>query len=149
MIDRYFHSVRELLERRTLKLLFRFVMTNDFQKHLSRRQRQILDILYEVGEASVLDIQSRLPKAPTPMAIRRMLQILEEDKGLVKRRKEGRNYIYMPKPARGKTGTRMLNHVVKTFSFTGGMPKRDAMQLVKGGEVFTCLWRDYRSSLVL
>jgi len=128
MIDRYFHSVRELLERRTLKLLFRFVMTNDFQKHLSRRQRQILDILYEVGEASVLDIQSRLPKAPTPMAIRRMLQILEEDKGLVKRRKEGRNYIYMPKPARGKTGTRMLNHVVKTF-FDGNFTNAFAAHL--------------------
>jgi BlaI family penicillinase repressor len=103
-------------------------MNNDFQKHLSRRQRQILDILYEVGEASVLEIQDRLPKAPTPMAIRRMLQILEEDKGLVKRRKEGRNYIYTARPARGKTGAKMLNHVVKTF-FDGSFSRALAAHL--------------------
>lgn len=100
----------------------------DFQKHLSRRQRQILDILYEMGEASVLEIQAQLPKAPTPMAIRRMLQILEEDKGLVKRRKEGRNYVYMPRPARGKTGAKMLNHVLKTF-FDGSLPQALAAHL--------------------
>ena len=103
-------------------------MNNDFQKHLSRRQRQILDILYEVGEASVLEIQARLPKAPTPMAIRRMLQILEEDKGLVKRRKEGRNYIYTARPARAKTGAKMLNHVVKTF-FDGAFSRALAAHL--------------------
>ena len=103
-------------------------MNTDFQKHLSRRQRQILDILYEVGEASVLEIQSKLPKAPTPMAIRRMLQILEEDKGLVKRRKEGRNYLYMPRPARAKTGAKMLTHVVKTF-FDGSFSRALAAHL--------------------
>ncbi len=103
-------------------------MNNDFQKHLSRRQRQILDILYEVGEASVLEIQARLPKAPTPMAIRRMLQILEEDKGLVKRRKEGRNFLYTARPARAKTGAKMLNHVVKTF-FDGSFSRALAAHL--------------------
>ncbi len=103
-------------------------MDADFQKHLSRRQRQILDILYEVGEASVLEIQERLPKAPTPMAIRRMLQILEEDKGLVKRRKEGRNYLYTARPARSKTGAKMLNHVVKTF-FDGSFSRAFAAHL--------------------
>ena len=58
-----------------------------------------MDILYANGEASVLEIQSALPEAPTPMAVRRMLQILEE-KGAVVRRKQGREFIYRPKQAR-------------------------------------------------
>ena len=118
--SRYFHSVDPSESQAA--------MNTDFQKHLSRRQRQILDILYELGEASVLEIQARLPKAPTPMAIRRMLQILEEDKGLVRRRKEGRNYIYTARPARSKTGARMLNHVVKTF-FDGSFSRALAAHL--------------------
>lgn len=107
---------------------------SDLQKHLSRRQRQILDILFEMGEATVNDIQARLPEAPTPMAIRRMLQILEEDKGLVKRRKEGRSFIYMASLKRAKAGVRMLNHVVKTFfsgSFTNALAAHLAEQKTK------------------
>ena len=76
---------------------------------LSRRERQIMDILFAREEATVLEIQERLPDPPTPMAIRRMLQILEE-KSQVRRRKEGRGFVYMPKQTRRRAGAKALSH---------------------------------------
>ncbi|MEM7387331.1 MAG: BlaI/MecI/CopY family transcriptional regulator [Verrucomicrobiota bacterium] len=97
--------------------------------HLSRRQRQILDIIFSKGEASVLEIQERLPSPPTPMAIRRMLQILEE-KGLVARRKVGRSFVYRPCQERRSTGSRMFRHVLETF-FDGSLEKALAAHLTE------------------
>lgn len=86
---------------------------NDMQD-VSRRERQIMDIVFARGEATVLEIQSQLPNAPSPMAIRRMLGILEE-KGHLKRRKEGRQHVYSPKQARTRAARTALNHVLNTF----------------------------------
>lgn len=86
---------------------------------LSRRERQIMDILYSAQEATVLQIQKKLPNAPTPMAIRRMLQILEE-KAQISRRKEGREFVYMPKQTRNRAGNNALAHVIETF-FSGSI----------------------------
>ena len=98
--------------------------------NLSRRERQIMDILFASGEASVLEIQSSLPEAPTPMAVRRMLQILEE-KGAIVRRKEGREFIYRPKQARKRAGLNALKHVLETF-FEGSMEQALATHLSGG-----------------
>ncbi len=57
--------------------------------------------------------------APTPMAIRRMLQILEE-KTQIFRRKEGREFVYMPKQTRNRAGNSALSHVIETF-FSGSI----------------------------
>ena len=95
--------------------------------NLSRRERQIMDVLYSKGEASVVDIQSGLPEAPTPMAVRRMLQILEE-KGAVARRKEGRGFIYRPKQAKKRAGSKALKHVLETF-FEGSLEQALATHL--------------------
>ncbi len=81
---------------------------------LSRRERQIMDALYAAQEATVLQIQEKLPNAPTPMAIRRMLQILEE-KGHIRRRKDGREFVYMPRQGRKRAGSKALKHVIDTF----------------------------------
>lgn len=86
-----------------------------------------MDILFAKGEASVRVIQSDLPEAPTPMAIRRMLQILEE-KGAVSRRKEGREFIYRPKQARKRAGSKALAHVLETF-FEGSLEQALATHL--------------------
>lgn len=83
-------------------------------KELSRRERQIMDILFAEGEATVKRIQAKLPDAPTEMAIRRLLQILEE-KGLLRRRKEGRAVVYSPKQSRERAGVSALKHVLETF----------------------------------
>lgn len=98
--------------------------------NLSRRERQIMDILYAKGEASVLEIQAGLPEAPTPMAVRRMLQILEE-KGTIARRKEGRGFIYRPKQARKRAGSKALKHVLETF-FEGSLEQALATHLSEG-----------------
>ena len=81
---------------------------------LSRRERQIMDVLYSDKEATVRQIREKLPQAPTPMAIRRMLQILEE-KDQVRRRKNGREFVYMPRQARKRAGSNALKHVIDTF----------------------------------
>ena len=98
--------------------------------NLSRRERQIMDILYAKGEASVLEIQSGLPSAPTPMAVRRMLQILEE-KGAIARRKQGRGFIYRAKQARKRAGSKALKHVLETF-FEGSLEQALATHLSDG-----------------
>ena len=81
---------------------------------LSRRERQIMEVIFGRGEATVREIQEELPEAPTPMAIRRMMQILEE-KGAVKRRKEGREFVYSPIGSREKASRGALENVLQTF----------------------------------
>lgn len=95
--------------------------------HLSRRERQIMDIVFANGEASVLEIQAELPDAPSTMAIRRMLSILEEKDHLT-RRKEGREFFYRPRQARKNTGARALQHVLNTF-FEGSVEQALATHL--------------------
>lgn len=81
---------------------------------LSRRERQIMDVIYARKEASVLQIQEGLPDAPTATAIRTLLRILE-DKGHVCRRKEGREYVYLPTQTKQNAGFQALQHLLATF----------------------------------
>jgi BlaI family penicillinase repressor len=60
---------------------------------LSRRERQIMDIVYQLGSASAADVQARLPQAPSYSAVRAMLRVLE-DKGHVEHRQDGPRYVY-------------------------------------------------------
>ena len=62
---------------------------------LSRRERQILDILFRRGKASASDVQSELPESPSYSAVRALLRILEE-KGHIRHEDEGGKYIYSP-----------------------------------------------------
>lgn len=102
---------------------------------LTRRERQIMDILYGSREATVLEIQEKLPDPPTPMAIRRMLQILEE-KSQVSRRKVGREFVYLPRQARHRAGMKALSHVIETF-FGGSMEDALAAQLGRADRPFS------------
>ncbi len=95
--------------------------------HLSRRERQIMDIVFRLGQASVMDIQAELPDAPTDAAIRRMLKILEEKKHL-RGRLDGRKMIYSPAQARGRAAKSALNRVVTTF-FDGSIERAFASWL--------------------
>ena len=87
-------------------------MTNAAE--LSRRERQIMDVIFARGEASVVQIQAELPDAPSATAIRTLLRILEQ-KGHVRRRKNGRQHLYRPQQARKVAGLQALRHVLKTF----------------------------------
>jgi len=82
--------------------------------HLSRRERQILDILYQRGSAGVAEIQAELPQTPSYSAVRALLRILEE-KGHVKHEEQDGRYVYAPKISRNKASRSALMHVVETF----------------------------------
>lgn len=81
---------------------------------LSRRERQIMDAVFALGEATVNQIVEALPDPPTPMAVRRMMHILEE-KGCLKRRQEGREVVYSPRETKAKAGRSALKRVLETF----------------------------------
>ena len=94
---------------------------------LSRRERQIMDIIYTAGEATVRQVQAKLPDPPTDMAVRRMLQILEE-RGQLRRRSEGREVIYLPAHSKARAGVKALQHVLDTF-FSGAVDEALAAHL--------------------
>ena len=82
--------------------------------HLSRRERQILDLLYKAGKATAADVQAGLPDPPSYSAVRAMLRILE-DKGHVRHDLDGLRYVYMPTVGRDRAKRSALRHVVNTF----------------------------------
>ncbi len=88
---------------------------------LSRRERQIMDILFARGEATVLEIREQLPDPPAATAIRTFLRILEQKAG-VKRKKVGREFVYMPKQTPRKAGREAFQHLLETF-FEGSLER--------------------------
>jgi predicted transcriptional regulator len=89
-------------------------MANIPSTHLSRRERQILDLLYRTGRATAADVQAGIPDPPSYSAVRAMLRILEE-KGHVRHDLDGLRYVYMPTVARDRAKRSALKHVVNTF----------------------------------
>lgn len=86
----------------------------DLQSQLSRRERQIMDIVYAHGEASIADVLKELPDPPARGALGRMIRILE-DKGHLKHYKKGRQFIFQPIVSRRKAGPSAMRRVVDTF----------------------------------
>ena len=89
-----------------------------------------MDIVFACGEVSVLQVQEQLPEAPSTMAIRRMISILEE-KGHLTRRKQGREFLYRATKSRKRTGAGALQHVLNTF-FQGSVEEALATHLGLG-----------------
>ena len=81
---------------------------------LSRRERQIIDILYSQGRATAAEVQTALPDPPSYSAVRAMLRILE-DKGHVRHEQDGPRYVYVPTVARDNAKKSALQHVLTTF----------------------------------
>lgn len=94
---------------------------------LSRRERQIMDVVYAQGEASAADVQTALPDAPSYSAVRALLAILVE-KGHLKHRSEKGRYIYAPTRRRAQVGRSALRRVLDTF-FEGSLEKAVAALL--------------------
>ena len=84
------------------------------QPSLSRRERQIMDVLYRANRATAADVQAGMPDPPSYSAVRTMLRILEE-KGHVRHELDGPRYVYIPTVARDKAKRSALTHVVNTF----------------------------------
>ena len=81
---------------------------------LSRRERQIMDILYSQGRATAAEVQLSLPDPPSYSAVRAMLRILEE-KGHVRHEQDGPRYVYRPTVARDNAKRSALHHLLQTF----------------------------------
>lgn len=97
---------------------------------LSRRERQILDILYARGSATAADVLKALPDPPSYSAVRALLRILE-DKGHATHDMQGTRYVYLPKVPRERARQSALKQLVKTFF--GGSAAQAAASLVDAG----------------
>jgi predicted transcriptional regulator len=81
---------------------------------LSRRERQIMDTLYQRGKSSAAEVREAMPKAPGYSAVRAMLRVLEE-KGHIRHQAEGLKYVYVPTVPRDKAKRSAVKHLVDTF----------------------------------
>jgi BlaI family transcriptional regulator, penicillinase repressor len=81
---------------------------------VSRRERQILDVLYRTGRATVAEIQEAMPSPPGYSAVRTLLRILEE-KGHVRHEQDGARYVYLPCVTRAQAKRSALRHLLHTF----------------------------------
>jgi predicted transcriptional regulator len=81
---------------------------------LSRRERQIMDILFREGQATASEVQSAMADAPSYSAVRAMLRILE-DKGHIRHEQDGPRYIYKPVIARERAKRSAMRHLLHTF----------------------------------
>ena len=101
----------------------------DLQSQLSRRERQIMDIVFAGGGATVAEIRDGLPDPPTRGALRTMLRILE-GKGHLTHVKRGREFVYQPVRSAREVGPPALRRVVDTF-FGGSIRKAVAAHLAQ------------------
>ena len=81
---------------------------------LSRRERQVMDILHRRGGATVAEIMADLPDPPTYSAVRSILRILREKK-IIRHREDGLRYVYSPADSTETAREHILAHVVKTY----------------------------------
>lgn len=98
---------------------------------LSRRERQIMDIIFARGGATAAEVTEAMPDAPSYSAVRALLRILEE-KGHLKHREDGRRYVFLPTEPVEKASRSALKQVVQTF-FEGSLASAVAA-LVDGKE---------------
>ena len=97
------------------------------QPGLSRRERQIMDALYKLNEATVGEVMDLMPDPPSYSAVRATLRVLEE-KGHVTHKQDGPRYLYMPTVPRDKAQNTALQHMVGTFF--GGSVEQAVMALL-------------------
>jgi predicted transcriptional regulator len=81
---------------------------------LSKRERQVMDILFRRGEATVAEVMDGLPEPPTYSAVRSILRILVE-KGVATFREDGPRYVYLPAVSTQGARDEALQHLVNTF----------------------------------
>ena len=96
-------------------------------RELSKRERQIMDVVYAHGEATVSQVLAGLPDAPMRGALRTLLRILER-KGHLTHRQVGREFVYRPTQPRGQAGRSALGRVLDVF-FGGSLESAVAAHL--------------------
>ncbi len=94
-------------------------MPDNSSQNLSRRERQIMDIIFTRGEATAAEVLEALADAPSYSSVRALLRIMEE-KGHIKHREDGPRYVYLPTQPRAKASRSALKSVIQTF-FDGSL----------------------------
>lgn len=89
-------------------------MAKQANSGLSRRERQIMDIIYAIGQATAADILERLPDPPSNSTVRTLCRLLE-DKGHLKHAQDGPRYVYSPCVPRKRASQSALKHMLETF----------------------------------
>jgi predicted transcriptional regulator len=105
-------------------------MSETLHATLTRRERQIMDILYRLGRASATEVMRQLPGEPSYSTVRTQLRVLEE-KGHARHEEQGLRYIYVPAVPRHAARKSALRHLVDTF-FEGSAEK--AVAALLGGD---------------
>jgi len=100
---------------------------------LSRRERQIMDVIYRRGRATAAEVLADIPDPPSYSAVRAMLRLLEE-KGHVRHEQDGPRYVFVPIVHRDRARRSALTHVVRTF-FDGSATEAVAALLNDGGKL--------------
>lgn len=104
--------------------------------HLSRRERQIMDILFELNEASAKQVQQHIPEAPSYSAIRAMLVKLET-KGFIAHREQDLKYIYYPAVDQEEARESAIQRLLKTFFDGSASQAMSAMLAISKDKVST------------
>jgi BlaI family penicillinase repressor len=121
-------------------------MNQDVGTRLGRRERQIVEILYRLGKASVADVLAELPDPPSYSAVRGMLTLLEA-KGHVRHKRDGMRYVYTPAVAAATARQSALRQLVSTF-FQGSPTAAAAALLQMSGEELSAEEREQLSALI-
>ncbi len=102
-------------------------MAKDTSLHLSRRERQIMDIIYARGSASVEEVLQAIPDRPSYSAVRALMRILEQ-KGHLRHRCEGKKYVFLPTRSRQSAARAAVARLLQTF-FDGSAERAVAAML--------------------
>jgi predicted transcriptional regulator len=113
---------------------------------LSRRERQIMDVLHRRERATAAEITADLVDGPTNTTVRTLLRILA-DKGHIRFERDGKAYVYSPAAAHDQAGASMISHVVRTF-FGGSPAKAMAALLGRDGEALSTAQLDRLERLI-
>jgi predicted transcriptional regulator len=116
----------------------------DSATQLSRRERQIMDVIYRRGQATAADVLQDIPDPPSYSAVRALLRLLE-DKGHVRHEQDGPRYVYLPTVNRERARRSALTHVVRTF-FDGSAT--DAVAALLDNDVIDHTELDRLSALI-
>ena len=100
------------------------------RQELSRRERQILDVIYRLGRATASEVLERIDDAPTYTTVRGLLRVLES-KGHIRHEEDDGRYVYYPVVTKQRAAKSAIRHVVKTFF--DGSPS-EALAALLGGE---------------
>jgi BlaI family penicillinase repressor len=102
---------------------------------LSKRERQIMDVIYMLGEATAAEVLENLPEEVGEASIRKLIRIVEQ-KGYLKHRRSGHSYIYSPTIPKSVARNHALKHMLKTF-FQGSTTRAVSALLDAAGDQLT------------